>query len=113
MRSWNLRNIFRNFSGFWRPISGIAGGQIDVEIGVALEQARDVVDVLGVVAEVNTHERYVRVASHDGFKLLKDLAPRRKGVPAESPVGVLAQLVVPLVLLVDGQPECRGVSAVD
>src|SRR5918993_808135 len=89
-----------------------ARADLDRGVPVAVEPLRDPRQVFGV-ADVQVDEVRARVARDDAVARLVQLAVRGEVVAVERPVGVRAQLLVALVVLVGREEERLGVGGVD
>ena len=92
---------------------GHARRGVDVEVGVLVEHAGDVVGILGVVAEVHADEDGLGVAGHASLELRVELVPTTAPARRRTTSRVGAQLVHALVLLVGRLPERLGIAGVD
>ncbi len=95
------------------PQLGHAGAEVDVEVRVGGEHPVHPGQVLGRAADVGADEGRGRRPRHRGFERGQQPVERRLPGPAEPPVGMLEQLLEPLVVPVEGLEEGERVARVD
>ena len=75
-----------------------------------IEQMRNVVEVLRPVRHVERDKRGMRVFGEHVIALREQFLLRRKLRTVEAPVGMLDQLLIALIRVVDGMKKCLGIG---